>query len=76
LAPTDQRFLDMTPEGIETEYWADFYQKNNGKEEMIEDDDFDFQAEKDRIDAEEEAKLAATGGVSLDAVDDWEEVEP
>lgn len=40
MAPTDPRFLQMTPEDIEAEYWAYYYEKNSHQEEY-EDDDFD-----------------------------------
>jgi hypothetical protein len=43
LAPTDPRFLDATPEQIETEYWAYQYRDNKVQEE-IEDDDFNLEA--------------------------------
>lgn len=59
LAPTDPRFLDSTLEQIETEYWAYHYHANPAREE-IEDEDFDLQAEIDRINAENEA--AGDGG--------------
>ena len=44
LPPTDPRFLDLTTEDIESEYWAHYYHENAGKEE-VEDDDFDLEAE-------------------------------
>lgn len=44
LAPRDPRFLDLTPEDIESDYWAHYYYENAGKSE-VEDDDFDLDAE-------------------------------
>lgn len=44
LPPHDPRFLDMTTEDIEAEYWAHHYREQAGKEE-IEDEDFDLEAE-------------------------------
>ena len=43
LSPADPRFLVLTPEDIEAEYWADHYTKNNTSEEF-DDDDFDVEA--------------------------------
>jgi len=40
LPPTDPRFLAMTSEDVEAEYWACHYEKN-GDQEEYEDDDFD-----------------------------------
>lgn len=44
LPPSDPRFLDLTSEEIETEYWAHYYRENAGKD-IAEDDDFDLDAE-------------------------------
>lgn len=44
LAPNDPRFLELTTEEIEAEYWAHYYHESQGKEE-VEDDDFDLDAE-------------------------------
>lgn len=41
LSPLDPVFLSMTPEDIETEYWAHHYYESGDKEEF-EDDDFDL----------------------------------
>jgi hypothetical protein len=40
LPPSDPRFLALTPEDVEAEYWAYEYAEAGGKEEF-EDDDFD-----------------------------------
>ena len=60
LSPADPVFLDLTPEDIETEYWAHHYYEAGDKEEF-EDDDFDIDAYVSEIEAE-----------SSD--DDWETV--
>lgn len=45
LSPLDPRFLELTPEDIETEFWANYYAENAGKGgEEYEDDDFDVGA--------------------------------
>ncbi len=43
MLPTDPRFLDLTPEEIETEFWAHHYFDNPSKDEVV-DDDFDLEA--------------------------------
>ena len=43
LPPTDPRYLDMTPEGIEEEFWAHHY-FDNPATESDEDTDFDADA--------------------------------
>ena len=43
LAPNDPRFLDLTAEDIETEYYTHYYADNPATEE-VEDDDFDKDA--------------------------------
>lgn len=52
LAPTDPRFLALTTDEIETEYWAHFYHENDGKDE-VEDEDFDLEAEIARMNSED-----------------------
>jgi hypothetical protein len=37
-------FLSLTPEDVETEFWAHHYADNSGKGEEFEDDDLDIQA--------------------------------
>jgi hypothetical protein len=54
LAPTDPRFLDCTPEQIQTEFWAHQYDTGKVTEEF-EDYEFDAQAEFRRINEEAEA---------------------
>lgn len=44
LPPSDPRFLALTTEDIEAEYWAWYYAENNRGEE-VEDDDFDLDEE-------------------------------
>ena len=44
LPPSDPRFLALTTEDIEAEYWAWYYAENNASEE-VEDEDFDLDAE-------------------------------
>lgn len=44
LAPTDSRFLAMTPEDCEAEFWAHWYADNAGKGEEFEDEDFDLES--------------------------------
>lgn len=44
LSPLDPRFLELTPEEVETEFWAHYYAENSGKGEEFEDDDLDVQA--------------------------------
>ncbi|MGF6641770.1 hypothetical protein [Paraburkholderia sp. MM6662-R1] len=76
LAPTDPRFLQATAEEIEAEYWAYHYQANPAQEEY-EDDEFDLEAEKERIRAQAEAREAAQANGTPPATgdDDWEEVK-
>lgn len=57
LPPNDPRYLDLTAEQIETEYWAHQY-ADKGVQDEVEDDDFDMAAEVARIEAEGEAEAA------------------
>lgn len=43
LSPRDPRFLELTPEEVEAEFWAHHYFENAGKGEEFEDDDFDLE---------------------------------
>ena len=43
LSPRDPRFLELTPEEVEAEFWAYHYAESTAKEEF-EDDDFDQDA--------------------------------
>lgn len=52
LAPNDPRFLELTTEDIEAEYWAHHYRETNGREE-VEDEDFDLEAEIARMNEED-----------------------
>lgn len=71
LAPTDPRFLAMTPEDCEVEFWAHHYadQAGEGGEEY-EDDDFDLAA------VLQEAAGSGAGGDlgALASSDEWEDV--
>ena len=69
LAPTDPRYLAMTDEGIEAEYWAYQYQADKVSDEIEEDYDFDMAAEVARIEAEAERNRPTP------VVDDWEDVD-
>ena len=68
LTPNDPRFLSLTREEIIADYWAHQYYENPPKDE-ISDDDFDLQAELDKINREAER---AAGAAS--PTDEWEEV--
>jgi hypothetical protein len=67
LPPNDPRFLALTPEDIEAEYWAHRYY-DNPTSESYDDPDFD----PDEIEAELEAEA---GVVDETLPDDFEEVE-
>ncbi|SDH27408.1 hypothetical protein [Nitrosomonas sp. Nm132] len=41
LTPNDPKFLDLTIEDIETDYWAHYYYENSTADE-VEDEDFDL----------------------------------
>jgi hypothetical protein len=41
LTPNDPKFLDLTIEDIETDYWAHYYYENATADE-VEDEDFDL----------------------------------
>ena len=43
MPPSDPRYLSMTEEDIEAEYWA-YYYHENGDENEFESDDFDEEA--------------------------------
>jgi len=38
LPPTDPRFLEMTPEGIEADYWAHHYAENPTEDEVVDEE--------------------------------------
>lgn len=70
LAPTDPRFLAMTPEDCEAEFWAHYYADRAGEGgEEYEDDDFDLEAV-----LQEAAGAGAAGGVAAASPDEWEDV--
>ena len=48
LTPTDPRYLSLTTEDIESEYWAHYYYENSAEKE-VEDEDFDLDAEISRM---------------------------
>jgi hypothetical protein len=84
LPPSDPRFLALTPEDIEAEYWAAHYQSNKVTEEF-EDNEFDQDAEIRRIEEAAEARERAAAEAAANApkpeplpdpatVKDWEEV--
>lgn len=54
LAPTDPRFLAMTIDDIQTEWWAHQF-ADNPNLDIVEDDEFDADAELARINAAAEA---------------------
>lgn len=60
LPPNDPRFLELTPEDVEAEYWAHYYAENSGKGEEYEDDDLDV--------------AAIMESLAAGSADDWEEV--
>ena len=50
LTPSDPRFLDMTVEGMMSEFWAHHYFDNpKAAEQEVEDADFDLDAELERL---------------------------
>ena len=50
LPPSDPRFLDVTVEEMLTDYWAHhFYNNPKAGEQEVEDEEFDMQAELDRM---------------------------
>jgi len=61
LSPLDPRFLELTSEDVEAEFWAYYYVDKPPGEEF-EDDDFDIQAIMDDL----------NGGDIND--DEWEEL--
>jgi hypothetical protein len=80
LAPTDKRYLAMTPEDIEAEYWAYHVDSKKAGEEFS-DDDFSLDDELAKIEAEAEAEAAAAPPEapapepeSAPLPDDWEDV--
>ena len=44
LSPADPRFLELTPEEVETEFWAHYYADMDGKGEEYEDDELDVES--------------------------------
>lgn len=67
LAPTDPRFLDMTMQQIETEYWAYHYLENPASEE-VEDDEFDQDAYVAEINARAEQRRAEKAAQAAQAL--------
>ncbi len=45
LTPNDPRFLSMTTEDMLAEFWAHHYYDNPKAREIVEDDDFNLEAE-------------------------------
>lgn len=77
LPPNDPRFLDLTLQDLETEYWAvHYFNEPEGKSEEFEDDDFDMEAEIAAIEAralEKERQREAEAGPPDPG--DWEDLE-
>jgi hypothetical protein len=72
LPPTDPRFLAMTEEDIESEWWACHYQESKASVEFDDDDEnasSDYLAQIER----EAAEAAANGGATQaeNVPDDW-----
>ena len=61
LAPTDPRFLDLTTEQLVVEFWAWSYDANPNLSEEVEDEDFDIEEVKRRME---------------ENPDDWADVPP
>ncbi len=52
MPPTDPRFLNATPEEMETDYWAHYYTENPNALNVVSDDpDFDMEAIASKIEA-------------------------
>ncbi len=67
LPPNDPRYLDLTAEEIQAEYWAHQYAEN-GVHDEVEDEDFDLEAELARNEAEAEAAANAGGDEQWETV--------
>lgn len=83
LPPNDPRFLDLTLEQIEAEYWAWHYFEQPPGEEF-DDEDFDEEEIMAGIEAralarqkqqqQQQAQPAAESEPSLDDINDWEDI--
>ncbi|MEY8688435.1 MAG: hypothetical protein AB9M53_00965 [Leptothrix sp. (in: b-proteobacteria)] len=62
MAPTDERYLAMTPEDIESEFWAHHFRDHPNESEVV-DEEFDLAAE-----------LAAADEAAGELPDDFEDV--
>lgn len=50
LPPTDERYLNMTVEGMLADFWAHhFFDNPKAAEQEVEDEDFDMEAELQRM---------------------------
>lgn len=85
LPPNDPRFLDLTLEQIETEYWAWHYHEQPPGEEF-DDEDFDEEeimagiearalARQQQLQQQQQAQPAAEPEPSPDEITDWEDIE-
>lgn len=61
--------MDATVDEMMADYWAHYYADNPNAQEEVVDDDFNFEEELARIEAEAEAK-----GPLPKNVNDWEEL--
>jgi hypothetical protein len=71
LSPRDPRFLELTAEEVEAEFWAHHYADNSGKGEEFEDEDFDLAEILNEVNAnagDDDVNTAA------DDADEWEDV--
>jgi hypothetical protein len=73
LPPTDPRFLAMTEEDIEAEWWAYKFQENKSSVEFDDDDENAASDYLTQINREAEEAEAANGGATQpdEALDDW-----
>lgn len=77
LPPTDPRFLDMTLEDMEAEYWAvHYFETKDDSSEEFEDDDFDEAAILAQIEADAlEAEKRREAEQGPPDPGDWEPIE-
>lgn len=69
MAPSDPRFLSLTPLEILTEYYANKYWENPKALDAVEDEDFNLEEQLALLEqeaADEEADVAS--------IDDWEDL--
>jgi hypothetical protein len=76
LAPTDPRFLAMTEEDIEAEWWAYHYQNSKASVEFDDDDENAASDYLAQVNAEAEAaEAAASGEQPVQDPGDWGDPE-